>query len=146
MTWDVSQVHSYNSASRIKTSSISTLLLILFQQLTPDTRPSIDTPPPRCQCTSSPPTLHDTITTITTDLSPRLKEPWRKYKKFPPLNLPNRQWPNKTLDAPCRFLDTSLRDGNQSLPNPMVRPSLLRATLHPKAMPYTLNPERGLTQ
>ncbi|KAF4124191.1 2-isopropylmalate synthase [Geosmithia morbida] len=50
---------------------------------------------------------------------PMLKEPWRKYKKFPPLNLPNRQWPSRTLDAPCRFLDTSLRDGNQSLPNPM---------------------------
>ncbi|KFA54942.1 hypothetical protein S40293_02311 [Stachybotrys chartarum IBT 40293] len=50
---------------------------------------------------------------------PMLKEPWKKYKKFTPLDLPNRQWPSRTLDHPCRFLDTSLRDGNQSIPTPM---------------------------
>ncbi|PHH84128.1 hypothetical protein CDD83_2434 [Cordyceps sp. RAO-2017] len=48
-----------------------------------------------------------------------LKEPWRKYKKFPPVNLPDRQWPNKTLDKAPRWLATDLRDGNQSLPDPM---------------------------
>jgi 2-isopropylmalate synthase len=35
------------------------------------------------------------------------------------LNLPNRQWPSKTLDKPPRWLTTDLRDGNQSLVDPM---------------------------
>ena len=48
-----------------------------------------------------------------------LKDPSVKYKKFPPVNLPNRQWPNKTLDKAPRWLSTDLRDGNQSLPDPM---------------------------
>ncbi|KAH6605177.1 hypothetical protein Trco_006884, partial [Trichoderma cornu-damae] len=44
-----------------------------------------------------------------------LKEPWKKYKAFPPLNLPDRQWPSKTLSKAPRWLSTDLRDGNQSL-------------------------------
>ncbi|ANB14975.1 2-isopropylmalate synthase LEU4 [Sugiyamaella lignohabitans] len=48
-----------------------------------------------------------------------LKDPSVKYKKFPPINLPNRQWPAKTLDVAPRWLSTDLRDGNQSLPDPM---------------------------
>jgi 2-isopropylmalate synthase len=51
---------------------------------------------------------------------PMLKEPWKKYKKFQPLNLPDRQWPSKTIDKPPRWLSTDLRDGNQSLVDPMV--------------------------
>lgn len=51
---------------------------------------------------------------------PMLKEPWKKYKKFPPLNLPDRSWPSKTIDRPPRWLSTDLRDGNQSLVDPMV--------------------------
>ncbi|KAM0461884.1 hypothetical protein ACHAO4_001073 [Trichoderma viride] len=50
---------------------------------------------------------------------PMLKEPWKKYKAFPPLNLPDRQWPSKTLDKAPRWLSTDLRDGNQSLVDPM---------------------------
>ncbi|KAF2274763.1 2-isopropylmalate synthase [Westerdykella ornata] len=50
---------------------------------------------------------------------PMLKEPWKKYKKFPTLDLPNRQWPSKTIDKPPRWLSTDLRDGNQSLVDPM---------------------------
>lgn len=54
----------------------------------------------------------------------RLQDPSKKYKKFVPIQLPNRQWPNKTLDKPPRWLATDLRDGNQSLVDPMVsRPS-----------------------
>jgi 2-isopropylmalate synthase len=49
----------------------------------------------------------------------RLKDPSKKYKKFPPLKLANRQWPDKTLDKPPRWLATDLRDGNQSLVDPM---------------------------
>lgn len=48
-----------------------------------------------------------------------LADPSTKYRKFPPVHLPNRQWPGKTLDIPPRWLSTDLRDGNQSLPDPM---------------------------
>lgn len=50
---------------------------------------------------------------------PFLKDPSQKYKAFPPVDLPNRQWPSKVLDKPPRWLSTDLRDGNQSLPDPM---------------------------
>ncbi|KAI0886236.1 2-isopropylmalate synthase [Annulohypoxylon maeteangense] len=50
---------------------------------------------------------------------PMLKDPSKKYKKFQPLNLPNRQWPSKSVDKPPRWLATDLRDGNQSLVDPM---------------------------
>ncbi|KAK4102051.1 2-isopropylmalate synthase [Parathielavia hyrcaniae] len=50
---------------------------------------------------------------------PMLKDPSKKYKKFPPINLPDRQWPNKTIDKAPRWLATDLRDGNQSLVDPM---------------------------
>lgn len=48
-----------------------------------------------------------------------LREPWKKYRKFTPLDLPNRQWPSRTIDKPPRWLATDLRDGNQSLVDPM---------------------------
>lgn len=48
-----------------------------------------------------------------------LQSPSKKYVKAPSVNLPNRQWPSKTLDKPPRWLSTDLRDGNQSLPDPM---------------------------
>ncbi|KAI9783140.1 MAG: hypothetical protein M1816_001591 [Peltula sp. TS41687] len=50
---------------------------------------------------------------------PMLKDPSKKYKQFKPLNLPDRQWPSKTLDKAPRWLSTDLRDGNQSLVDPM---------------------------
>ncbi|KAF4550651.1 2-isopropylmalate synthase-like protein [Elsinoe fawcettii] len=50
---------------------------------------------------------------------PMLKDPSIKYRKFKPLDLPNRQWPSKTIDKPPRWLSTDLRDGNQSLVDPM---------------------------
>lgn len=48
-----------------------------------------------------------------------LKDPSTKYKRSQPIKLPNRQWPDKTIDKPPRWLATDLRDGNQSLPDPM---------------------------
>ena len=57
---------------------------------------------------------------LTTARCRRLKDPSKKYKKFPPLNLPDRQWPSKTIDKAPRWLATDLRDGNQSLVDPMV--------------------------
>lgn len=50
---------------------------------------------------------------------PFLKEPWKKYKPFKGPHLPNRQWPNKTIEKAPRWLSSCLRDGNQSLPCPM---------------------------
>ncbi|RYP40407.1 hypothetical protein DL767_001707 [Monosporascus sp. MG133] len=50
---------------------------------------------------------------------PMLKEPWRKYKPFKPPHLPNRQWPDKVIGKAPRWLSSCLRDGNQSLPDPM---------------------------
>jgi 2-isopropylmalate synthase len=49
-----------------------------------------------------------------------LKDPSVKYTPFPPLNLPDRQWPSRTLTKPPRWLATDLRDGNQSLADPMA--------------------------
>jgi 2-isopropylmalate synthase len=55
-----------------------------------------------------------------------LREPWKKYRKFQPLDLPNRQWPSKSNDKPPRWLATDLRDGNQSLVDPMDGEQKLR--------------------
>ncbi|CVK88425.1 probable 2-isopropylmalalate synthase [Fusarium mangiferae] len=48
-----------------------------------------------------------------------LKEPWKKYKPFKAPKLPNRTWPDKTIEKAPRWLSSCLRDGNQSLPDPM---------------------------
>ncbi|GJC91700.1 2-isopropylmalate synthase [Colletotrichum higginsianum] len=48
-----------------------------------------------------------------------LKDPSKKYKAFKPPHLPNRQWPDKVIEKAPRWLSSCLRDGNQSLPDPM---------------------------
>jgi 2-isopropylmalate synthase len=48
-----------------------------------------------------------------------LKEPGRKYRPFPAINLPDRQWPSRTITQPPRWLSTDLRDGNQAIVDPM---------------------------
>lgn len=48
-----------------------------------------------------------------------LKDPSEKYKRFQPLKLPDRQWPDKVIERAPRWMATDLRDGNQSLPDPM---------------------------
>ena len=48
-----------------------------------------------------------------------LQEPGRKYRPFPPINLPDRQWPGRTITHPPRWLSTDLRDGNQAIVDPM---------------------------
>ncbi len=42
-----------------------------------------------------------------------------KYRPFAPIDLPDRQWPSRTITAPPRWLSTDLRDGNQALIDPM---------------------------
>ena len=45
--------------------------------------------------------------------------PSLKYSPFTPINLPDRQWPNRTIHKPPIWVSTDLRDGNQSLAKPM---------------------------
>jgi 2-isopropylmalate synthase len=45
--------------------------------------------------------------------------PAYKYQAYPQIDLPNRQWPNKILTKAPIWLSTDLRDGNQSLIDPM---------------------------
>ena len=48
-----------------------------------------------------------------------LKDPSKKYRPFPPVALPDRQWPNRVLTAAPRWCSVDLRDGNQALAVPM---------------------------
>ncbi len=48
-----------------------------------------------------------------------LRDPSTKYRPFPQIDLPDRQWPSKTIVTPPRWLSTDLRDGNQALIDPM---------------------------
>ncbi|QJB68379.1 2-isopropylmalate synthase [Parasphingorhabdus halotolerans] len=45
--------------------------------------------------------------------------PSHKYRPFPQIDLPDRQWPSKTITKAPRWLSTDLRDGNQALIDPM---------------------------
>ncbi len=48
-----------------------------------------------------------------------LKDPSHKYRAFTPINIPDRTWPSKVIDKAPIWLSTDLRDGNQSLIEPM---------------------------
>ena len=48
-----------------------------------------------------------------------LPHPATKYRAFPPIDLPDRQWPSRTITRPPVWMSTDLRDGNQSLFEPM---------------------------
>ncbi len=48
-----------------------------------------------------------------------LRNPSTKYRPFPQINLPDRQWPNQTITKAPRWLSTDMRDGNQALIDPM---------------------------
>src|SRR6201982_4170622 len=45
--------------------------------------------------------------------------PSSKYQPFPPVQLPGRQWPNRTLTSAPIWCSVDLRDGNQALAVPM---------------------------
>ncbi|HEY3758072.1 MAG TPA: 2-isopropylmalate synthase [Opitutaceae bacterium] len=45
--------------------------------------------------------------------------PITKYQPFPPVNLPDRQWPNRVLSHAPIWCSVDLRDGNQALAQPM---------------------------
>src|SRR2546422_5021122 len=42
-----------------------------------------------------------------------------KYQPFPPIVLPDRQWPSRTITTAPTWCSVDLRDGNQALPIPM---------------------------
>ena len=44
---------------------------------------------------------------------------YNKYNPYPPINIPNRQWPNKTIFKAPTWCSVDLRDGNQALVEPM---------------------------
>ncbi len=45
--------------------------------------------------------------------------PLHRYRAFPPIDLPDRSWPERQITAAPRWLSTDLRDGNQALIDPM---------------------------
>ena len=45
--------------------------------------------------------------------------PIHRYRAFPPVDLPDRTWPNARITHAPRWLSTDLRDGNQALIDPM---------------------------
>lgn len=44
----------------------------------------------------------------------------KKYKPFPKIDLPDRRWPNRTIQQAPIWCSVDLRDGNQALANPMT--------------------------
>ncbi len=55
-----------------------------------------------------------------------ITNPQQKYRSFKPIQLSDRQWPNKVLEKPPIWMSTDLRDGNQALINPMSVETKLR--------------------
>ncbi len=55
-----------------------------------------------------------------------MKNPAGKYRPFPTIDLPDRQWPSRVIDRAPRWLSTDLRDGNQALFEPMDTERKLR--------------------
>lgn len=50
----------------------------------------------------------------------------QKYRPFPVVDLPDRQWPNRTITIAPIWCSVDLRDGNQALPIPMSVDEKLR--------------------
>jgi 2-isopropylmalate synthase len=48
-----------------------------------------------------------------------LSKPATKYRAFPAIDLPNRQWPSRSITTAPIWMSSDLRDGNQSLFEPM---------------------------
>ena len=46
-------------------------------------------------------------------------DPTKKYRPFPPVDLPDRQWPDRVIDKAPVWCSVDLRDGNQALIEPM---------------------------
>ncbi|MFN6983333.1 MAG: 2-isopropylmalate synthase, partial [Rhizobium oryzihabitans] len=55
----------------------------------------------------------------TTTVSKGMTDASVKYRPYPTINIPDRTWPGKTIDKAPIWCSVDLRDGNQSLVNPM---------------------------
>jgi len=55
-----------------------------------------------------------------------LIDPSTKYRPFPPVDLPDRNWPSRRITAAPMWCSTDLRDGNQALFEPMGKARKLR--------------------
>jgi len=55
-----------------------------------------------------------------------LKDPSSKYRAFPTIDIPDRTWPSKTITEAPIWCSSDLRDGNQSLIEPMDAVKKLR--------------------
>jgi len=74
-------------------------------------------------------TQHDTSTTAF--------RPVQRYAAFPPVDLPDRSWPTRTLERAPTWCSVDLRDGNQALIDPMDAPRKLAVFRLLVAMGYT---------
>ena len=45
---------------------------------------------------------------------------YKKYKRVPVVDYPEREWPNKEIEKAPIWCSVDLRDGNQALVEPMV--------------------------
>ena len=45
---------------------------------------------------------------------------YQRYRRFPVVNYPEREWPNKQIEKAPTWVSVDLRDGNQALIDPMV--------------------------
>ena len=45
---------------------------------------------------------------------------YKKYKRVPVVDYPQRQWPNRQIEAAPIWCSVDLRDGNQALVDPMI--------------------------
>jgi 2-isopropylmalate synthase len=53
-------------------------------------------------------------------------DPANKYRAFPPVQLPDRRWPERSIQVPPTWCSVDLRDGNQALVEPMDAARKLR--------------------
>ncbi len=55
-----------------------------------------------------------------------IDNPATKYRPFTPVRIPDRRWPDRVIDSAPVWMSTDLRDGNQSLIDPMSVETKLR--------------------
>ncbi|KAK8117200.1 uncharacterized protein PG998_005481, partial [Apiospora kogelbergensis] len=58
--------------------------------------------------------------TLSNIFTKMLSQPQQQYTGFQQIKNPNRQWPDNVMTKPPVWLSTDLRDGNQSLTNPLT--------------------------
>lgn len=64
-------------------------------------------------------TTHFKTDTAARHRGPGMPAANRKYRPYPPVDLPDRTWPSRTITEPPIWCSVDLRDGNQALIEPM---------------------------